>query len=138
MVENLEEVGIALGGQHASDAERSHREAARPGSENGSKSGERPESRKGSGSAKSDGKSTRTVDINQANAEELQQAFQVDGERAEYLVNRRRELGGFSSWEQIKDEVPTFEDKMVQHLEQAGFTMMRTDQKPTPARNRAT
>lgn len=62
------------------------------------------------------------MDINNASVEELEQAFQVDGTRARYLAERRRELGGFRSWEDVK-HVAGFEDKMVENLKAAGLTI---------------
>jgi DNA uptake protein ComE-like DNA-binding protein len=35
------------------------------------------------------------MDVNRASKEELQSAFEVDGQRAEYIVRKRKELGGF-------------------------------------------
>lgn len=64
----------------------------------------------------------RKLDVNRATADQLKEAFQVDGERAEYIVSKRKELGGFKSWEQFKEVVPSFEDKMVENLEDSGFT----------------
>jgi hypothetical protein len=52
------------------------------------------------------------MDINKASAEQLEQAFQVDGTRARYLVERRNAMGGFQSWEDVK-RVPGFEDKII-------------------------
>jgi DNA uptake protein ComE-like DNA-binding protein len=107
MVENLEAAGLTLS---------SHADESRTSS---SHDGEHKPSVQSS-SHKQD-RSGR--DINEASREDLQRAFQLDGERAEYLVQKRRELGGFSRWEQIKELVPSFEDKMIAHLEEAGFTL---------------
>jgi DNA uptake protein ComE-like DNA-binding protein len=63
------------------------------------------------------------MDINHATAEQLEQAFEVDGERAHYIINKRNELGGFSSWEQIKQVVPSIEDHIVENLRRAGLTI---------------
>jgi hypothetical protein len=63
------------------------------------------------------------MDINRASAEELKRAFEVDGERARYIIEKRNELGGFENWEQIKEIVPSIEDKMVDNLRAAGITI---------------
>jgi DNA uptake protein ComE-like DNA-binding protein len=52
------------------------------------------------------------MDINEASAEQLENAFQVDGVRARYIVDRRDKRGPFQSWEDVK-QVPGFEDKMA-------------------------
>ncbi len=44
----------------------------------------------------------------------------MDGTRARYLVEARNRLGGFRSWDQVKQEVPSFEDGMIRNLQQAG------------------
>jgi DNA uptake protein ComE-like DNA-binding protein len=48
------------------------------------------------------------MNINAASREQLREAFQVDGQRAEYIIEKRKELGGVSSWEQFKKVVPGF------------------------------
>jgi len=63
------------------------------------------------------------MDINRASREDLQRAFEVDGERAEYIIDKRNQLGGFDSWEQIKEVVPSIEDRMVENLRAAGLTI---------------
>ena len=63
------------------------------------------------------------MNINTATRDQLQRALQVDGQRAEYIIEERRQLGGFQSWDQFKREVPAFEDKMVENLERAGLEM---------------
>lgn len=65
------------------------------------------------------------MDINKASAEELQNAFQVDGARARYIVEHRDKIGPFRSWEDVK-HVPGFEDKMVDNLRAAGLTLGRS------------
>lgn len=62
------------------------------------------------------------MDINKASAEELEHAFQVDGTRAQYLVEQREHSGAFKSWDDVK-QVPGFEDKMVENLQAAGLTI---------------
>ena len=62
------------------------------------------------------------MDINKASAEELENAFQVDGTRAGYLIERRRKQGPFRSWEDVK-QVPGFEDRMIENLRAAGLTI---------------
>lgn len=63
------------------------------------------------------------MNINDASREELKRAFQVDDQRAEQIVRKREQLGGFKSWEQFKSEVPGFEDKMIENLQRAGLTL---------------
>lgn len=63
-----------------------------------------------------------TKDINKATPEELQRAFQVNEERAQALIEKREELGGFKSWEDVK-QVPGISEGMIQNLQEAGFTV---------------
>ena len=42
------------------------------------------------------------MNINNASAEQLEEAFQVDGTRARYLIEQRNKLGSFTTWEQVK------------------------------------
>jgi DNA uptake protein ComE-like DNA-binding protein len=99
MVENLEQAGLEVGRDT---------QAAGAGRDHGAATWKEQRGRR---------------DINDATREELKDAFQVDGVRAEYIIRKRDELGGFESWEQFKREVPGFEDKMVENLEQAGLTL---------------
>jgi competence ComEA-like helix-hairpin-helix protein len=62
------------------------------------------------------------MDINKASAEELENAFQVDGVRARYIVEHRNKIGPFQRWDDVK-QVPGFEDKMVENLQAAGLTL---------------
>ncbi|WP_437826912.1 ComEA family DNA-binding protein [Sorangium sp. So ce1153] len=59
-------------------------------------------------------------DINKASAAELQRAFQVSEERAQMILARREELGGFSSWEEIQ-QVTGISDETIESLKDAGF-----------------
>lgn len=61
------------------------------------------------------------TDLNSASSEDLERVPQIDSERARYLIEARKRLGGFKSWDEIKREVPSFEDGMVENLKQAGF-----------------
>lgn len=63
------------------------------------------------------------MDINQASRQQLEQAFQVSTERAEHILRKRDELGGFASWEQLKQSVPGIDDKTVANLQDAGLTL---------------
>lgn len=63
------------------------------------------------------------MDINQANRQQLEQAFQVSGERAEHILRKREQIGGFESWDQLKESVPGIDDKTVAHLQDAGLTL---------------
>ena len=62
------------------------------------------------------------MNINQASAEQLERTAQIDGTRARYLVDYRREHGDFESWEEIK-RVPSYEEGMVERLQSSGFTL---------------
>jgi competence ComEA-like helix-hairpin-helix protein len=62
------------------------------------------------------------VDINTATAQELERVGQIDGARAQYLVDYRERQGRFSTWEQVK-QVPSYEDGMIERLQKAGFTV---------------
>jgi hypothetical protein len=46
--------------------------------------------------------------------------FQIDGERARYLVETRERLGGFRSWDELTREAPSFDEDMVENLKSAG------------------
>lgn len=63
------------------------------------------------------------LDINSASEEELQRVFQMDGQRARYLVETRQRLGQFHSWDELKREAPSFDDGMVENLKKAGATI---------------
>lgn len=63
------------------------------------------------------------MDINYASREELMRAFRVDGRRADALIRRREQLGGFKSWEDLADEVPGYGAAMVDGLVRAGVTL---------------
>jgi DNA uptake protein ComE-like DNA-binding protein len=63
------------------------------------------------------------LDVNAASIEDLESVFQMDGERARYLIETRNRLGGFESWEQLKEEAPSFAEGMVQNLQQTGATI---------------
>jgi hypothetical protein len=56
------------------------------------------------------------MDINTASAEELQRAFEVDGEQARFIIEKRYQMGGFKNWNQIKEIVPSIEAKTVENL----------------------
>ena len=62
-------------------------------------------------------------DLNTASREELEVICQIDGQRAEYFVEKRRELGGYSSWEQIKEKVSSFDGGTIKRLKKAGFSL---------------
>lgn len=66
------------------------------------------------------------MDINKASAEELERTFEVDGQRARYIIDKRNQVGGFENWEQIKEIVPSIDEKMVENLRAAGLTIGRT------------
>jgi DNA uptake protein ComE-like DNA-binding protein len=61
------------------------------------------------------------MDINKVTAEELGRVCQIDGEHAASFLQKRDELGGFASWEQIKDEVVSFDASMLKRLKKAGY-----------------
>ena len=121
MVENLERAGVTLGGRH-SKATGSREADSSTGNESHQKNGRQHSIAQPNREAKSSAR-----DINEASEEDLQRVFQIDGERAHYLVQKRNEMGGFQSWDDIKREVPSFEDKMIENLEKAGFRLNRGD-----------
>jgi hypothetical protein len=63
------------------------------------------------------------MDINTASAEELQRAFEVDGEQARFIIEKRYQMGGFKNWNQIKEIVPSIEAKTVENLNAAGLNI---------------
>ena len=71
------------------------------------------------GSQSSDGRHSK--DLNTVTGEQLEQICKIDGERAEYFLQARRELGGFKSWEEIKDKVRSFDAAMIKGLKNAGY-----------------
>lgn len=62
-------------------------------------------------------------DLNTASQEELEVMCQIDGQRAECFVEKRRELGGYTSWEQIKENVSSFDGGTIKRLKKAGFSL---------------
>lgn len=61
-----------------------------------------------------------TTDINKAGTDEFQRVSQVSEEGAQIIVQKREELGGFSSWEQIQ-QVTGISTMMIESLKDAGF-----------------
>lgn len=110
IVENLQQAGLTIGHERTTD---SRNETPPEGRSEHRRSGGESE-RPGSGEWRGGG-----LD-NAASAEELERVFQIDGTRAGYLVEARKRIGGFKSWEDVKREVPSFEDGMVENLKQAG------------------
>jgi DNA uptake protein ComE-like DNA-binding protein len=106
MVENLRAAGLTVGSRAERDSNKEERTAATA-------------SRSVEGSSSSDGSSKK--DINGVTGEQLEQICQIDGERADYFLRARRELGGFDSWEQIEEKVPSFDTGMVKRLKNAGY-----------------
>jgi DNA uptake protein ComE-like DNA-binding protein len=98
MVENLQAAGLTIG------------------------KAERRQSTTERASGHSAGAST-SHNLNGATAEDLEQVSQLDGERARYLVEARNRIGGFKSWDDVKREAVSFEDRMVERLQDAGFTL---------------
>lgn len=62
-------------------------------------------------------------DLNTASRAELEVICQIDGPRAECFVEKRRELGGYTSWEQIKENVSSFDGGTIKRLKKAGFSL---------------
>ncbi|AUX45523.1 uncharacterized protein SOCE26_070150 [Sorangium cellulosum] len=71
------------------------------------------------------------IDINQASAEDLQRTFQVNEQCAQIIVERREEMGGFSSWEEIK-QVAGIDDTMIESMKDAGIVVTKAS---TPSSN---
>ncbi|WP_437984362.1 ComEA family DNA-binding protein [Sorangium sp. So ce117] len=61
-----------------------------------------------------------TTDINKASADEFQRVSQVSEQGAQIIVQKREQLGGFSSWEQMQQETG-ISTMMVESLKDAGF-----------------
>jgi DNA uptake protein ComE-like DNA-binding protein len=116
MVENLRAAGLTIGprGSRAEDRNR----------QRGGESDSQPSSEHRTSASQSTER-----DVNTVSREELEEVCQIDGERADYFLQTRRELGGFSSWEEIKEKVPSFEDGMIERLRNAGFRVGRTGSK---------
>jgi DNA uptake protein ComE-like DNA-binding protein len=106
MVENLRRAGLTIGSEGNGQTARERSETQ--------------ESRSTSAGTKS---SRSNLDINSASAEQLESVFEMDGERARYLIQTRDRLGGFESWDQVKREAPSFDDGMIRNLQQAGATI---------------
>jgi competence ComEA-like helix-hairpin-helix protein len=102
MVENLRAAGLTVGGAPATTSGKTD---GTPGLDS------------------SDRQKSRSLNVNTASAEDLENVFQLDGGRARYLIEARNRIGRFTSWEQIKEEVPSFEDGMIENLKQAGATI---------------
>ncbi|WP_438022426.1 ComEA family DNA-binding protein [Sorangium sp. So ce233] len=72
-----------------------------------------------------------TIDINKANAEELQRALQVSEECARMILDKREQLGGFTSWEQLK-QVAGVDDALIESLSDAGMKVLVGRTPPRP------
>ena len=96
MVENLRNAGLTIG------------------------TGSRGDEMSGADGRRENSRSGRGFDLNSASAEDLDRVFQIDGERASYLLDARKRLGKFTSWEQVKSEVPSFDDGMIENLKKSG------------------
>lgn len=70
-----------------------------------------------------------TMDINRASAEELQRALQVSEERAQKIIDKRAQLGGFSSWEELK-QAAGIDDVTLESLKDGGFIVIETGTPP--------
>jgi competence protein ComEA len=66
-----------------------------------------------------------SMNLNQASADDLVRAAQIDDTRAKYLVEYRTKVGRFTSWEEVKN-VPSFEEGMIERLRLAGFSLEGT------------
>jgi competence ComEA-like helix-hairpin-helix protein len=62
------------------------------------------------------------ININQADLDQLARAFQVSTEHAQAILQKRKELGGFKSWEDVQ-QVPGVSEGMVKDLKDAGATI---------------
>ncbi|WP_438014069.1 helix-hairpin-helix domain-containing protein [Sorangium sp. So ce315] len=70
-----------------------------------------------------------TIDINKAGAEELRRALQVSEEHVRRILDRREQLGGFRSWEELK-QVAGIDDVTVESLKDGGFIVIETGTPP--------
>lgn len=68
------------------------------------------------------GGQSKGSDLNKATLEELERTPQMDSKRAQALISKREELGGFKSWEDV-EAVPGFSTGMIQNLKDANFTL---------------
>lgn len=59
------------------------------------------------------------IDLNTADREQLEQIGGIKGQRSEDILSNRP----FGSWEDLKNKVPGFSDKMVEDLKNAGATI---------------
>ncbi|KYF82577.1 hypothetical protein BE11_04180 [Sorangium cellulosum] len=73
------------------------------------------------------------IDINKASAEELQRTLQVNEECARRILDRREQLGGFTSWEEIK-QVTGIDDATLESLKDGGFIFSDTGTPPPRAK----
>ncbi|HVN17633.1 MAG TPA: helix-hairpin-helix domain-containing protein [Dongiaceae bacterium] len=65
--------------------------------------------------------------LNTASKEQLRQAAHIGEDSLDEFLKKRREKGGFTGWQQVKDDVPSFDDATIQRLKEAGFEFGRTD-----------
>jgi DNA uptake protein ComE-like DNA-binding protein len=65
--------------------------------------------------------------LNTASMEQLRLATGIDEEKLREFLEKRREKGGFTGWQQVKDDVPSFDETIIQRLREAGFEFGRTD-----------
>ncbi len=69
----------------------------------------------------------RIKNLNTASKEQLLQAAEIDEGRLHEFLEKRREKGGFTGWQQVRDNVPSFDEATIQRLKDAGFEFGRTD-----------
>ena len=123
MINNLRAAGLTLGPDTHSEKSSRSGDGGSDAPSRGRQQSSSTDTKTGSQSASQRGSSRSSGhrDLNDASEEELQRAGQLDGQRSRYLVDARNRLGRFTSWEQVKQEVPSFEDRMIERLQQAGF-----------------
>lgn len=64
------------------------------------------------------------MDINVVTPEQLELAYEIDSTRAQAIIRRRDDLGGFTSWDQIERELESLLDQAtLATMRQAGLTI---------------
>ena len=62
------------------------------------------------------------IDLNTASVDELAKLPMVGRERAEKIIQKRDEMGGFKSWKDL-DDVPGLSSGMIDDIRESGATI---------------
>ena len=65
--------------------------------------------------------------LNTASKDEVRQAGQISEESLREFLKKRHEKGGFTGWQQVNDDVESFDEATIARLKAAGFEFGRTD-----------